>query len=94
MITSAPPAQCCMHSIPTYVARKVLCSADLSTYMARLNSKVNTTVAAGKVDEGDTAMDELMRKMGWKRCPGCGIAVEKISGCAHVICRCRKQFHY
>nr|GMD04438.1 probable E3 ubiquitin-protein ligase RNF144A-B [Ipomoea batatas]GME14500.1 probable E3 ubiquitin-protein ligase RNF144A-B [Ipomoea batatas] len=30
----------------------------------------------------------------WKRCPNCGIYVERVSGCGFMVCRCRCNFCY
>lgn len=37
---------------------------------------------------GDAETTKVMRKVETRRCPSCGIAVEKTSGCDHVFCEC------
>eukprot|EP00927_Polykrikos_kofoidii_P057420 TRINITY_DN51560_c0_g1_i1.p1 TRINITY_DN51560_c0_g1~~TRINITY_DN51560_c0_g1_i1.p1 ORF type:complete len:188 (+),score=17.34 TRINITY_DN51560_c0_g1_i1:36-599(+) len=37
---------------------------------------------------GDPTMDEYMTMRGLQRCPQCGSAVEKASGCNFIRCRC------
>ncbi|KAI0102468.1 hypothetical protein GGR51DRAFT_291576 [Nemania sp. FL0031] len=36
----------------------------------------------------------LAESMGWRRCNVCGIIVERIEGCSHMICTCGAQFCY
>jgi hypothetical protein len=36
--------------------------------------------------QGDVRFDELLRKEGIIRCPACGAAVERISGCEFMVC--------
>lgn len=31
---------------------------------------------------------------GWRRCPGCRNLVERIDGCNHMTCQCRREFCY
>ena len=39
--------------------------------------------------------DNLLEVLkGFKKCPRCGIMIQKISGCNEVRCRCRHQFCY
>lgn len=45
-------------------------------------------------EAGDLETVMLARQKGWKRCPGCGFFVERISGCNHVLCRCGTTFNH
>ncbi|KAL1739345.1 hypothetical protein HDZ31DRAFT_69031 [Schizophyllum fasciatum] len=38
--------------------------------------------------------DALARARGWQRCPHCGATVERTEGCAHIVCRCAREFCY
>ncbi|KAK7435135.1 hypothetical protein VKT23_019828 [Stygiomarasmius scandens] len=42
----------------------------------------------------ETQVRELAEEKEWKTCPGCKQMVERISGCPHMICRCRTHFCY
>ncbi|KAG5191931.1 hypothetical protein JKP88DRAFT_274920 [Tribonema minus] len=44
--------------------------------------------------QADAAFAALMAREGWRRCARCGAAVELRGGCAHVTCRCRREFCY
>lgn len=39
-------------------------------------------------------MLSLARDNNWQRCYNCGFLVEKLDGCAHMICKCRAEFWY
>ena len=40
----------------------------------------------------DNEMERLVKQMGWKKCPGCGNACERIAGCNAMKCRCGAAF--
>jgi hypothetical protein len=42
----------------------------------------------------DRALMELGKKEGMKRCPACGVMVQRTMGCAHMKCRCGAAFCY
>ncbi|KAI9019881.1 hypothetical protein DFJ74DRAFT_141126 [Hyaloraphidium curvatum] len=45
--------------------------------------------------EPDAAFNAIADREGWKKCPFCGIMVEKVDGCNHITCtRCRNHFCY
>ncbi|KAF9059396.1 hypothetical protein BDP27DRAFT_1238878 [Rhodocollybia butyracea] len=37
---------------------------------------------------------KLSRKKMWRSCPGCGVVVERVNGCRHILCNCRSEFCY
>nr|KMM68683.1 IBR domain-containing protein [Coccidioides posadasii RMSCC 3488] len=46
---------------------------------------------------GDIGLEATLEEAdlcGWRRCPQCRAMVELISGCRHMICKCRAQFCY
>lgn len=46
-------------------------------------------------DEADIRFEVLMKKEQWRKCPKCGIAVERIKDCPHMTCGiCKMQFCY
>jgi hypothetical protein len=42
----------------------------------------------------DTGMSDLVKRAGWKFCPGCGHLVERIDGCKSMSCVCGVKFCY
>ena len=42
----------------------------------------------------DAAMLRLSMDKHWKKCPSCGMLVERSEGCNHVRCRCQTSFCY
>lgn len=46
-------------------------------------------------EEDDSELGELMQQNGWKKCPSCGVCIEKIVGCNHIQCTmCDYEFCY
>lgn len=43
---------------------------------------------------GDEALESLMGSMGWRRCPDCGMGIERTQGCSHMVCVCGGEFCY
>lgn len=57
----------------------------------------NTTIPAVPNDQrpdNEAALMSLMGSRGWKRCPDCGTGIERIHGCAHMVCVCGGEFCY
>lgn len=49
------------------------------------------------VCEGKKELKALLKKEGWRQCPGCNIPVQKSSGCNHIACSapgCNTHFCY
>ncbi|KAJ7252460.1 hypothetical protein C8J57DRAFT_1474125 [Mycena rebaudengoi] len=47
--------------------------------------------------DGSSELEDLMRRRGWKHCPGCKTAIQKESGCNHMTCLspgCSTHFCY
>ncbi|KAK7676898.1 hypothetical protein QCA50_020154 [Cerrena zonata] len=47
--------------------------------------------------DGSSELNHLMKRQGWKYCPGCRTPAEKISGCNHITCvspGCNTHFCY
>ncbi|KAH9783391.1 RING-type domain-containing protein [Citrus sinensis] len=45
-------------------------------------------------DRSDIMFCQLVERMNWARCPGCGHCVERVNGCSSVLCRCKTRFCY
>eukprot|EP00177_Eucheuma_denticulatum_P002523 GFKZ01004527.1.p1 GENE.GFKZ01004527.1~~GFKZ01004527.1.p1 ORF type:complete len:315 (-),score=33.03 GFKZ01004527.1:352-1296(-) len=48
----------------------------------------------GHEDSDDGILMSLMDTMGWKRCPDCGMGIERTQGCPHMVCVCGGEFCY
>ena len=49
------------------------------------------------VHEGACAVDSTeleMRGLNYRKCPKCGIWVEKVDGCEYINCKCGVEFCY
>ncbi|PXF44557.1 hypothetical protein BWQ96_05735 [Gracilariopsis chorda] len=44
--------------------------------------------------DSDTTFLALMYSNGWRRCPECGIGIERTFGCPHMVCVCGGEFCY
>ncbi|KAF9259004.1 hypothetical protein L218DRAFT_700856 [Marasmius fiardii PR-910] len=45
-------------------------------------------------DDASMAFRDLAEQREWQSCPGCHHMVEKMSGCNHMVCRCKSEFCY
>ncbi|KAK0735224.1 hypothetical protein B0T26DRAFT_632984 [Lasiosphaeria miniovina] len=45
-------------------------------------------------EEAVAAVTPVAARMGWQRCPRCGMIVERIDGCNRMRCTCRHVFCY
>jgi hypothetical protein len=45
----------------------------------------------GEREDEDLETLRLLKSKKWTRCPNCRAAVERISGCSHMSCRCRTR---
>ncbi|XP_050367887.1 E3 ubiquitin-protein ligase RSL1-like [Argentina anserina] len=45
-------------------------------------------------EKGDIMMEKLAYKKHWRKCPWCGIYVERIGGCTSIPCRCGTYFSF
>ncbi|KAJ7091507.1 hypothetical protein B0H15DRAFT_836463 [Mycena belliarum] len=47
--------------------------------------------------DGSSELEHLMKRRGWKQCPGCKTVIHKVSGCNHITCMapgCNTHFCY
>ena len=44
--------------------------------------------------QGDSALQELAQREGWKDCPRCKLYIERSEGCNHLTCTCGTHFCY
>ncbi|KAL6309201.1 hypothetical protein BKA93DRAFT_425367 [Sparassis latifolia] len=47
--------------------------------------------------DGSSELDDLMKRRGWKYCPGCKTPIQKVAGCNHMTCMspgCNTHFCY
>ena len=44
--------------------------------------------------QGDSALQELAQREGWKDCPRCKFYIERSEGCNHLTCTCGTHFCY
>lgn len=56
--------------------------------------KTDNDDSKSKEVDGDLALGTLIKEQGWQMCPECGMAVERISGCPHMVCFCGGEFCY
>lgn len=76
-------------ALPTSV-RSLLSSS--SSPPADISDRNNSS--KGPSEDCEEEMTNLIRAQGWQRCPQCGVCVERLSGCRHMVCRCGCEFCY
>lgn len=52
------------------------------------------TVDSNSNNTDDKGIEQLMEANGWRRCPQCGVCVERTTGCNHIVCVCGGEFCY
>lgn len=57
-------------------------------------SDITSSETSQPDDGGDAALESLMGTMGWRRCPDCGMGIERTQGCSHMVCVCGGEFCY
>ncbi|TMW56898.1 hypothetical protein Poli38472_002823 [Pythium oligandrum] len=78
------PVRCCRKELPIEYVKTALRAdkEDLKTYLRFLKER--------KWTESDLISDAeyatVVKSMGAKQCPGCGIGVERDFGCIHMRC--------
>lgn len=87
---SLVPAHCCRKEFPIDYVRAALSSLDASVYEQFLREKHWTSLDL----ESDREYVNVVRDIGGVQCPGCGIGVQKISGCNRMVCCYGHEFCY
>ncbi|CCA71549.1 hypothetical protein PIIN_05486 [Serendipita indica DSM 11827] len=60
-------------------------------------TKIDASNKQKHVCEGKKELQKLLKKEGWRQCPGCAVPVQKIAGCNHIACSapgCNTHFCY
>ncbi|KAG8831222.1 hypothetical protein FRC18_006950 [Serendipita sp. 400] len=67
------------------------------TWCRHCQATIDPTSKKKHVCEGKKELKSLLKKEGWRHCPGCNIPVQKSSGCNHIACSapgCNTHFCY
>lgn len=65
------------------------CGAEVCSHCKR-----NAHPAESCDDIESREVHSLAKEKGWQLCPKCKMIVERVAGCAHMLCRCRQNFCY
>lgn len=76
------PAHCCRKEFPADYVKEALDSSEFALYERFVNEKHWSTLDLAS----DREYAQVAKQNGCMQCPGCGVAVLKISGCNHVSC--------
>ncbi|KAG7383555.1 hypothetical protein PHYBOEH_009871 [Phytophthora boehmeriae] len=79
---SMVPAHCCKKEFPTDYVREVLSSWEFETYDRFLKEKPWKTLDL----ESDREYTRAVRAHRAVQCPGCGVGVQRESGCNRMLC--------
>lgn len=84
--------------------RNAYCAAHSLPWDSCLTCNTQLTAPAGRITRGAAARLagaqelraslEAVQKAEFRRCAGCGSAIEKNGGCNHMVCRCGRQFDW
>uniref|UniRef100_M4C3U0 RING-type domain-containing protein n=1 Tax=Hyaloperonospora arabidopsidis (strain Emoy2) TaxID=559515 RepID=M4C3U0_HYAAE len=85
---SMVPAHCCQREFPSDYVVEVLNATELVTYERFLNEKPWSTLDL----ESDREYANVVQLNHAVQCPGCGVGVQKVSGCNHMTCLNGHQF--
>lgn len=78
------PADCCKREIPIDYVREALTSIEFVNYERFLNERQENWKTSTLIS--DQEYKSMISCNGWRQCPRCGMGVERISGCNHVVC--------
>ena len=83
------PITCCQEQFPDYILVSSLTGIEYENYK-------EVEVGKKKIPECelDKMFDEIIRGENLAVCPGCGGVIEKVSGCNHMTCICKREFDY
>ncbi|KAK1938075.1 putative E3 ubiquitin-protein ligase ariadne-2 [Phytophthora citrophthora] len=79
---SMVPAHCCKREFPFDYVKEVLSVFELQTYVRYLKEKEWRSLDL----ESDREYAVVVRQHHAVQCPGCGVGVQKSSGCNHMRC--------
>ncbi|CAI5725594.1 unnamed protein product [Hyaloperonospora brassicae] len=85
---SMVPAHCCQREFPSDYVAEVLSAAELTTYERFLKEKPWRSLDL----ESDREYANMVQLNHAVQCPGCGVGVQKVSGCNHMTCLNGHQF--
>ncbi|KAF8337517.1 uncharacterized protein EI90DRAFT_3043235 [Cantharellus anzutake] len=71
-----------------------LCSTCESRWHAGLNCEQYQSLSLHERSPDDLLFFTVMVKNKWRRCPKCGVVIQRGEGCRHIVCRCGTQFCY
>ncbi|KAJ3071331.1 hypothetical protein HDU98_005496 [Podochytrium sp. JEL0797] len=91
------PVKCCGREIPQESLRLALSGSQFEQYLQR-GREIEVAVAAAKAasvaEQAGAQLKDLISKNCWRICPNCGVGVEKVGGCNHIVCLCKAEFCY
>lgn len=76
------PAHCCHHVFPIEIVSEVLTLEEMTLYTQFVTEKNLNTHEL----DTDREYASMVKQMGWTQCPGCGVGIEKVSGCNWIQC--------
>lgn len=85
---SLVPAHCCKKEFPVDYVKEALSHHEMSTYERYLKEKRWQSLDL----LSDKEYASVVANSGGKQCPGCGIGVQRISGCNHMRCSNSHEF--
>lgn len=68
------------------------CRATICMYCRGLRDPQHKCDKIKKDETLEAAFLKMAKRRKWKQCPNCNAMVQRISGCAHIYCRCRTLF--
>ncbi|KAL3662932.1 hypothetical protein V7S43_011878 [Phytophthora oleae] len=85
---SMVPAHCCKREFPSDYVKEVLSFHELQTYERYLKKRAWRSLDL----QSDREYAAVVRQHRAVQCPGCGVGVQKASGCNHMTCLNGHQF--
>ncbi|DAZ94396.1 TPA: hypothetical protein N0F65_003260 [Lagenidium giganteum] len=87
---SGVPARCCRKEYPIEYVAEVLTTREKHTYDRFMQAQCWQTRGL----HSDQEYIRVIRNLSFQLCPGCGIGVERTSGCNHMACPRGHEFCY